>query len=173
MELRLRGGSEPGQEPANAETTEYATQESYHQPAQTEYAVNPYESSQAAAAAAAWPAEPASTYSQPTYQAPPVPQAQQYVPPPVPSAYQTQAYVPSAPASYAAPATGYAPAPAKANWDHSSLSFTRRFIDLFGWENISPIFYLVLGLSVATIRAIMANGGEDDEFQLLTDPSIR
>ena len=169
--MRLRGGSEQGQEQANAETAGYAAQESYQQPSQNEYSANPYEPSQAASAA--WPEEPASTNAQPTYQAPPVPQAQQYVPPPVPSAYQAQAYVPSAPASYAAPATGYAPAPPKAKWDQSSLSFTRRFIDLFGWENISPIFYLVLGLSVASVRAILANGGEDDEFQLLTDPSIR
>lgn len=170
--LRLRGGSETGTEQANEATSGYADPASYQQASQTTYNTATYETSQASG----WPTAQSATYAEPTYQpayqAPAAP-SHSFVPPAAPSAYQAQPqYVPSAPAAYAAP-IGYAPAPPKAVWDQSSLSFTRRFIDLFGWENISPIFYLVLGLSVSTIRAILANGGDDDEFQLMTDPSPR
>ena len=181
--LSLRGGSDTGAEQANAAAEGYADQTAYQPPAQAEYTSTAYEASQGSG----WPAAPAATYDQPTYQ--PTYQAaaapQPFVPPAAPTSYQAQpqTYAPSAPASYSAyapsepaysaPAAGYIPPPPKAAWDQSSLSFTRRFIDVFGWENISPIFYFVLGLSISFVRATLANGGEDDEFQVMVDSPPR
>ena len=172
--MRLRGGSEAGSDQANPAASGYADPSSFQAVPQEEYSAAPYDASQGSG----WPTAQSETYAEPAYQptyqaAPAAAPSPSFVPPPAPSSYQAQAqYAPSDPATYAAPA-GYAPAAPKAAWDQSSLSFTRRFIDLFGWENLSPMFYLVLGISVATVRAIFANGGEDDEFQLMADPSIR
>ena len=107
------------------------------------------------------PAAAAVNWDEPAADIPPAPQSHAGIPPAPQMAPPKAPPPPPAPAYQAPPPP--APAPDSVAWDQSSVSTFRRYIDMFGWENISPVLYLAAGLGYASIQAWWHDGGDDDD----------
>ncbi|EKX44943.1 hypothetical protein GUITHDRAFT_152807, partial [Guillardia theta CCMP2712] len=110
------------------------------------------------------------TPSAQSYNIPPAPVAEMDPPPAFSS--PPKAPVPSFSPPVAAPSFSAPPAPAPAptqssvSWDETSVSGFRRFIDMFGWQNISPFLYFAMGAFWASIMAIWHNTTPDEDLDM-------
>ncbi|KAJ1487658.1 hypothetical protein T484DRAFT_1940931 [Baffinella frigidus] len=113
-----------------------------------------------AAAAVNWD-EPAADIPPPAPSYAAIPPAPQMAPPkaPPPPPAPTYHAPPPAPTFQAPPA----PAADAVAWDQSSVSTFRRYVDMFGWENVAPVGYLIMGLGLASVKAWWHSRGDDDD----------
>ncbi|KAJ1469636.1 hypothetical protein T484DRAFT_1851027 [Baffinella frigidus] len=109
------------------------------------------------------PAAAAVNWDEPAADIPPAPLSNAYIPP-APQMAPPKAPPPPPPATtFQAPPSPVPPAPDAVAWDQSSVSGFRRYMDVFGWDNVSPVVYLLVGLGFASLKAIWHNRGGDDE----------
>mmetsp|Transcript_7750 Transcript_7750/g.18874 ORF Transcript_7750/g.18874 Transcript_7750/m.18874 type:complete len:201 (-) Transcript_7750:126-728(-) len=119
------------------------------------------------APAAAWDAPAPSQGAPPAepFSSAPPAAAPKFVPPPSafppPSQKSPPKFVPPAAAPGAAAA-----APSAVQWDQNSNSLAKRFVNLFGWDNISPILCFAVGVALAWVKAVWHGSGEDDAMDL-------